>query len=306
MTPRTCSMALLLLASCAPKESPKPAAEAAAPPVPTRVSTTEGFSTPESVIWDGDQQVWFVTNINGGPSAKDGNGFISRLDRDGKIDSLHFVQGGRGGVTLNGPKGTLLVGDTLWVADIDAVRGFNRRTGAPIASIELGKQAKFLNDISVGPDGTIYVTDTGIEFDAKGNVSHPGPDRVFAIKGRTASVAAEGPWLAGPNGITWDQAGARFVVVPFLGKELLGWKPGVAKVDTIGTGPGSQDGVEFVGGDLLVTSWADSSVFVAQAGGNRKVVTGANSPADIGVDRGRNLLAIPIFLENKVEFWKLK
>ena len=60
MTPRTCSVALLLLASCAPKESPKPAAEAAAPAMPTQVSTTEGFSTPESVIWDGDQQVWFV------------------------------------------------------------------------------------------------------------------------------------------------------------------------------------------------------------------------------------------------------
>ena len=64
---------------------------------PQRVATTEGFSTPESVLYDSDQQVWFVSNINGSPSAKDGNGFISRLTSDGAIDSLHFIQGAGAG-----------------------------------------------------------------------------------------------------------------------------------------------------------------------------------------------------------------
>lgn len=308
MKAHTISSVLLFLVACAPKET-KPAPDStatAAPSDPTRVSTTEGLSTPESVIWDAAQGVWFVTNINGNPAARDGNGFISRLTAEGTIDSLHFVQGGRGGVKLNGPKGTAIVGDTLWVADIDAVRAFNRKTGAPVASIELGKRARFLNDVAVGPDGTIYITDTGIDFDAKGAMSHPGPDRIFALNGRTVTVAAEGAWLAGPNGITWDQANNRFIVVPFGGTALLGWKPGETKADTIGTGPGSQDGVEVVGGETLVTSWADSTVFAMGAGGNRKIVTGVNSPADIGVDPTRELLALPLFLENRVEFWRLK
>ena len=304
MSSRRLSVALLALAACAPKEAPKPEQAAQSAP-PALVSTVEGFSTPESVLWDAEQQVWFVSNINGSPVAKDGNGFLSRLDRDGRVDSLHFVQSGKNGAMLNAPKGMAIVGDTLWVADIDVLRGFNRKTGAPVAAIEFGSQARFLNDVAVGPDGTIYVTDTGISFDDKGAVSHPGPDRIFAVRGRAVSVAAQGPWLNGPNGITWDQTNSRFVVVPFLGTALLGWKPGEAGADTIGTGPGQQDGVEIVGGETLVTSWTDSTVFVPATGGNRRIAIGVASPADIGVDPTRELLAIPLFTLNKVEIWKL-
>jgi hypothetical protein len=35
-------------------------------------------------------------------------------------------------------------------------------------------------------------------------------------------------------------------------------------------------------------------------------VSGVNSPADIGVDPTRELVAIPLFLENKVEVWRLR
>jgi sugar lactone lactonase YvrE len=291
-----------MLAGCAPKETAKPGRAAA----PVRVSTVEGFSTPESVLWDAQQQVWFVSNINGSPVARDGNGFISRLDREGRIDSLHFIQGGGHAAVLNGPKGLAIAGDTLWVADIDALRGFNRMTGAPLATIEFGARARFLNDVAIAPDGMVYITDTGISFDDKGAVSHPGPDRIFAVQGRDVSVAAEGAWLAGPNGISWDPARSRFLVVPFLGTTLLSWKPGDAKADTIGTGPGQQDGVEVVDGETIVTSWTDSTLFAVGVGGNRKIATGVNSPADIGVDPTRQLVAIPLFLENRVEFWKLR
>lgn len=298
------TLALLLSLGCARKETPAP--ETAPPALPQKVTTITGLSTPESVIWSAKEDAWFVSNINGSPVAKDGNGFISRVSRDGVIDSLHFIMSGRDSVTLNGPKGMALAGDTLWVADIDAIRAFDAHTGKPVASIELGKQATFLNDVAVGPDGVIYITDSGLGFDDKGNPTHPGPDRIFGLTGRTTKVLAEGDWLNRPNGITWDAANSRFVVVPFGGTALLGWKPGVATVDTIGTGPGAQDGVEFVGGDLLVTSWADSSVFAVSSTGDRKVVTGAASPADLGVDQVRGLIAIPLFTKDEVDIWRVK
>ena len=294
---------LLLVAGCAKKDAPVP--EAAAPAAPAKVTETAGFLTPESVLWDAEQQVWFVSNINGSPVAKDGNGFISRLMADGMVDSLNFVLGGRGGVTLHAPKGMALVGDTLWVTDIDAIRGFNRKTGALVASVELGEQARFLNDAVTGPDGTVYITDTGVGMDAQGNFIHPGPDRIFALKGRTATVAAEGDWLERPNGIAWDGANNRYLLVPFGGNALMGWAPGAAKGDSLAAGPGMQDGVEILNGQTLVTSWADSSVFVMEPAGPRKLITGVNSPADIGVDQVRGLVAIPLFLENRVEFWKV-
>jgi HSP20 family protein len=133
----------LALAACA-GEKPPVARTHAAPASPTLVTTVRGLSAPESVIHDADQDVYFVTNINGNPGARDGNGFISRMKPDGTVDSLHFVMGGRNGVTLNAPKGTAITGDTLWVTDLDAVRGFNRFTGAPLATIEFGRRARRL------------------------------------------------------------------------------------------------------------------------------------------------------------------
>jgi sugar lactone lactonase YvrE len=302
------SVSLLLAVACAKKEAAPTVdttAAAAPPAAPALVSTTEGFSTPEAVLWDAELGVWYVASINGSPGDKDNNGYISRLKADGTVDSLKFIEAGKNGVTLNGPKGMALVGDTLWVADIDAVRGFNRRTGAPIASIEFGKQAKFLNDIAVGPNGVLYVTDTGVLFGAKG-VDHPGPDRVFTVTGRLVAVGIEGKFLSGPNGITWDGTNGRMLIASFTGNTVLGWKPGEATVDTVATGPGQFDAIEIVGGKTIVSSWADSSLYVVDSGKVTKLAGPVASPGDIGVDQTRGLVAQPLLMLNKVEFWRVK
>src|SRR5512134_222274 len=105
-------------------------------PGPVRVAATGGFRTPESVRYDADLDIYFVSNIDGGMTTKDGNGFISRLGPDGALLDTAFIRGGVNGVVLNAPKGMVVVGDTLWVTDIDAVRAFDKRSGAPVASVE--------------------------------------------------------------------------------------------------------------------------------------------------------------------------
>src|SRR6266699_1541281 len=229
-------------------EPPPPAAPGA-----TRVIAVAGFSTPESVLLDSAQDIYFVSNINGSPTAKDNNGFISRVRPDGAIENLKFIEGGRAGVTLNGPKGLAVAGDTLWVADIDAVRAFNARTGAPLDSFKLDSAgAVFLNDLTIA-SGAIYITDTGIKFDDVGNVLHPGPDRVFRIgPDRKITVAARGDSLGRPNGIALDPVGKRFVIVEFGGRSLLAWKPEDKAPSVIAKGPGGFDGVVIAGGKILV------------------------------------------------------
>jgi hypothetical protein len=258
------------------------------------------------VKYDEAQDVYFVSNINGNPSQKDNNGFISRVRADGTVDSMMFIAGGRGGARLNAPKGMAIVGDTLVVADIDAVRMFNRRTGAPIASVDFSPlRANFLNDIAVGGDGALYITDTGLRFSPSGQMSHPGPDRVFKLTRRTPSVVISDSALAAPNGITWDGANARFVIAPFNGKALFTWKPG-QKPATLAEGVGQFDGVEVLpDGRVVASSWADSSVYVVRDGSATKLVAGVPSPADIGVNAQRGILAVPLFTENRVEFWSL-
>jgi len=265
---------------------------------PVKAASVGGFSTPESVKWDSAQDVYFVSNINGAPNAKDGNGFISKVGPAGMVMDSAFIKG------LNVPKGMALVGDTLWVTDIDVVRAFNARTGTPVATVTV-PGAIFLNDIAAAPDGSLYVTDTAIKFGPSG-VEHPGADQIFRIASdRKVRVAAKGDSFSRPNGITWDAANGRFIVVPFGGPSLFAWKPGDAAPTVIGTGPGQFDGVEIAHGAIWVSSWADSSVYRYVNGQGTKLIKGVPSPADIGYDARRNRLLIPIFTQNRFEIWQL-
>jgi sugar lactone lactonase YvrE len=272
-----------------------------------KTGETPNLQGPESARYDKDLDVWFVSNVNGLPSAKDNNGYISRLRPDGTPYSVKFIEGGKKGVTLNAPKGLAINGDTLWVADIDAARAFNKRTGAVIANVNIRGRAKFLNGSAVGPDGSIYMTDTGIIFGAKGEMSHPGPDQVFRIRSNgDATAALTSPKLEGPNGITWDPRHKRFVIVSFAGKGIYGWAPGDKDVQSLGNGPGQQDGVLVLpDGRIVATSWADSSLFVLENGQARTVAKGVASPADIDLDPKDSRIAVPQLMVGAVQFWEV-
>jgi sugar lactone lactonase YvrE len=300
------TLCVAAVAACKKSEQAQPQ-QAAPPPAARKVAQIDSLQTPESVLWDAAQDVYFVSNINGNPNAADNNGFISRVKPDSGVENLRFVEGGKKGVTLNAPKGLAIRGDTLWVADIDAVRAFSAKTGKPIATVDLRRAgAVFLNDLAFGPDGALYITDTGIRYDSAGTMSHPGPDRIFRITAdRRVSVAAEGDALQRPNGITWDAAGNRFVVVAFGGPSVFQWKLGDKTPTVIAQGPGGFDGVEVARGKLLVSSWTDSTVAGYQGGTEDKMISGVPSPAGIGYDAKRNRVLIPVFTGNRVEVWQL-
>jgi sugar lactone lactonase YvrE len=275
---------------------------------PTRIASVTGLKRPESARWDPDQDVWFVSNINGNKTPMDGDGFISRLRPDGSIESLRFIAGGAQGVTLNDPKGLAITGDTLWVADRDAVRGFNRRSGAPVATISLtGVRALFPNDLAATPDGTLWLTDTGVKFDSAGNRSHPGPDRIYRIEGRTVTVALESASLGQPNGITWDANGKRFLLGPVVGDSAVWqWKDGDRQPAKIARGHGRYDGIEVLpDGRVLVAAWNDSTVSEIVGSEVRPWIRGVPNAADIGVDPAAGVVAVPILTGDRLELWKL-
>ncbi len=55
--------------------------------------TEKILQVPESVLYDRVTQNIYVSCINGNPSAKDGNGYIARLDKNGKILKLKWITG---------------------------------------------------------------------------------------------------------------------------------------------------------------------------------------------------------------------
>jgi hypothetical protein len=274
----------------------------------TRVGVTGGFDSPESAIYDSAQDVWFVSNIAGGSTAKDHNGFISRLRGDGTLDSLHFIRSGSGGALLDGPKGLALHGDTLWVADIDVARAFDARTGKPLASVDLRPlHALMLNGVAVGPDGRVYLTDTAIRM-SNGQPQHAAPDKIFEIgPGLRGRVAVEDSAMEGADGISWDAAHRRFLVVGFTGKAITAWSPGANRVQPVATGVGQFDGCDVLpDGRTLVSSWADSSLYVLRGDSLERVVPGAlPTPADLHASRRTARVAIPLLSRNEVVFYTI-
>ena len=102
-----------LVAQAPPTTGPKPL---------WTVST--GLAAPESAYYHPQSNSVFVSNINGGILAKDGNGYLTRIAMGGKVIGEKWAAG------LNAPKGIRSVGMTIWVADIDEVVGFELTAAA--------------------------------------------------------------------------------------------------------------------------------------------------------------------------------
>jgi sugar lactone lactonase YvrE len=300
------TMVALALGACACGRDQAEQAEQAAPPASEAPSKPPpapkpepifvrgaGLAQPESALHDAQSDVYLVSNLAGKALDKDGNGFISRLAPDGSVERLRFIEGGKNGVKLNAPKGMAIAGDELFVADIDEVRVFDRESGAPKRSIKV-KGASFLNDVTVAPDGSVYVTDSGLE--QWGPYVEPnGKDAVYRLEGKKAKAIASGKQLGNPNGITADARG--LLVVNKVG-ELCRIDAAGNRGDVVKLPQASLDGVVQTEAGLLVSSWDAKAVFVQRGQGFEPLVEKVASPAGIGYDAKRKRVLIPLLTES--------
>lgn len=244
----------------------------------------EGFKQPESVVFDAERKALYLSNIDGEPTNKDGKGYISTISPDGKVLEAEWVTG------LNGPKGLGLSGDRLYVADIDRLVVIDVGKGA-IAKVYEVPEAGFLNDIAIGKDGRVFMSDTVT-------------NTIYVLDGDKFGVWLKSDDLAGPNGL---YAGDDKLIVASWGKgEMMSAKPDhLTTVDLKskeianlgdGTPIGNLDGIQPDGnGNYLVTDWVAGALFRVEPSGKAERLLDLNQgTADLLYRRGEKLVLIPL------------
>lgn len=247
-----------------PPPPPEPPSVLPLAPVPPILVQAAGFQSPEGALYDPTADLYLVSNIQGGQAERDGNGFISRITPEGALAELRWIDGKTTGVTLDAPKGMALVGDKLYVADIDTVRTFDRQSGKPLGAVPV-PSATFLNDVTAAPDGTLYVSDTGLRSVKGGaELEKNGRDAIYSIdvQGKV-SVLIKGPELGQPNGLLADEQG---VWVASLAGEVYRVSRSGERTAVATLPGGGLDGlVRTASGRLIVSSWQTSSVYAGKA-----------------------------------------
>jgi sugar lactone lactonase YvrE len=274
--------------------------------------TPTELKTPESVIYEPDENVLFVSNINGPPDRKDKQGFISKVSPlNGSIIELNWVTG------LDAPKGmTIINNNTLYVSDITDLIEIDINSGKIINRYNAPGSA-FLNDIASDNQGHIYVSDTVTNIiyrlDTK-NLRNSSNNNNASLQ-----VWLQSPELNGPNGLYVDNTNNKLIVVSF--GEFS--KPGgsikvvdlqnrtMSSLGKEGTAVpiGGLDGIEAdtTGRHYYVTDEAAGKLYVVNSNGTgyETLDLQKQGTADLGIILDQNMIIIPMIQDNKLEAYRI-
>jgi gluconolactonase len=173
----------------------------------------DGLGFTEGPVWLPDDRV-ALTSIS--------HGCVYIVDpRDGALERID-TGGGPNGLACSAD-GTLYVAQNggAWGASGSAEPGIQVITDGRVDYLVEGLGAP--NDLTFGPDGRLWITDTRGEFD----ISTPGgglPGHVYATdvdSGDTRLVIDDGPVFI--NGLGFDRDGSRLLVTATLSSQLLSY-----------------------------------------------------------------------------------
>jgi DNA-binding beta-propeller fold protein YncE len=245
--------------------------------------TTADLKTPESVLYDQERDVIYVSNINGDPAQKDGNGFISILNPDGSVKNLEWIK------NLNAPKGLAIFKAKLYVADIDQLVEIDIEKGTITAKYN-APGAVFLNDVTANMDGKIFVSDTRTA-------------KIHVLDKNKFTVWIEGKPFENPNGLMAEK-----------GKLLVGdnniYEVDIQtkKINTLIKDAGGVDGLEKNReGDFVFSNWP-GKIFIQKNGETIKLLDTTEqkmNTADIDYDLKHDLVLVPTFFDNHIVAYKI-
>ncbi len=262
---------------------------------------TTGLHAPESIVFDAQRNCFYVSNLaTRGKDRTPGDGFISKLARDGSLIALHWATG------LEDPKGLAVANNRLYVGDIPDMVEIDLESGKIVARYQPadGQDGRF-NDCTADPHGNVYVFSSrlGQVFRLHAGQFSPWFDVDTSITGGLNGLRAESERLL-LGGWTVNDAG---------GQQQLGHISTVRFLDQrlarIGSSPLAHvDGIEPDGlGGYTVTDWPTGEVkHLAASGAVEILLQLAKGTADHEYLIEDGLLLIPSMLEDRVRAFAWK
>ncbi len=257
----------------------------------------QGLDNPESVVYDAASDSLYVSNVNGAPNEKDGNGYISKISPDGSMLRKHWVVG------LNAPKGLAIYDNTLYVADFDTLVAIDIPSGT-ISNTYLVEDAQFFNDVAASADSKIFVSDMVL-------------NRIHCLCDGEFSIWLESPELDNPNGLFIEGdnmiLGSWGVMTDGFATAVPGHLKSISlqdkSVTNLGDTPiGNMDGVESDGHDgYFVTDWMVGKLYQINKAGEAKLLLELEQGmADLAVLADKKVILLPMMMNNKLLAYKIK
>ena len=260
----------------------------------TKALFAQAYNNPESVVYDATNDRYLVSNK--------GNGDIISVPRTDP-NNLSFFYTNAYCVSL---RGITIVGNTLWGAGTNSQATLNQHlfsfdiaTGNFIKTIQLSS-AVFLNDVTTDASGMIYVSDDN------NNLIY----RVNPVTGGWTDLPFDGA-----NGLLFDDANNRLLYTddtPATGSQISAIDLAANTSSVLITNLNFQalDGLTVDHeGNYYVSSWSTNEVYRYDPNFTPSVVASTgynginhNGPADIFYDQVNNVLAVPNFTANTVDF----
>jgi hypothetical protein len=250
---------------------------------------------PESVAV-GRDGAWYVSSF--GKFDNGADGAVYRVDPAKGTREIYADK-------LEDPCGVVFAGNTLWVADRKGVYRVSKgRVELVYPARSFPRELHFLNDLAVGRNGTLYVSDTGDSTAA-------GHGAVFRlVQGKRPEVVPGSDTVRAQSSVNG--------LLPGGGDTLytVGYRTGVLSVTDgkgswreLARGLGAPDGIDPAGERAFyVSDNVGGDLFLVQRAGDKrpaKLASGLRAPADLVVDHARGLLVVPENDANRLSVYQL-
>jgi hypothetical protein len=259
------------------------------------ISETEAsMLTPESVIYDPGNDIYYVSNYDymyytkGYPT-----GYISKVSPDGKIIEKEWIKG------LFAPTGMCVVDNRLYIVVRNGVVVVGTKKANYITQYDI-PDAVFLNDATADSLGRIYITDSS---------GDPAKPDIYILENKEIKPWLQSEAISNSNGIH------EYHGKLYIGNNGEGLFQAInikdKSIETIcSLGPGTIDGIRpDNAGNWLVSHWEGKIFMISRSGEITEIfdtrIEGYNA-ADFEFSNQSGKLYIPTFMGNKVTVLKIK